>query len=91
LQTQAVIAVLVIGEFELVGQFEHAALPLALLYFPDTHVVQGPPSGPVVPVSHGSSHTSALMQLAQAPALVLPAGEFAAHCEQRPLLSYASH
>ena len=34
-------------------QSVHAALPVAVLYFPATHAAHGPPSGPVYPASHG--------------------------------------
>jgi hypothetical protein len=52
LHVHAVIAVLVLGEFELVGQCKHAALPVAFLYFLDTHTVDVVPSGPLKPVLH---------------------------------------
>ena len=47
---QSVRATLVVGELEPVGHAVHKTLPVVSLYFPVTHAVHGPPSGPVCPV-----------------------------------------
>jgi len=39
----------VIVEYVPAAQSVHAALPIAVLYFPGTHATQGPPSGPLNP------------------------------------------
>jgi hypothetical protein len=40
----------VLVEYVPAPQSAHAALPLAILYFPATHAAHGPPSGPVKPI-----------------------------------------
>ncbi len=52
LQAQAVSTVLELGEVELPGHAEHAALPVTLLYVPVTHVVHVPPFDPLKPALH---------------------------------------
>ena len=63
-KVQVVKAALPAGEVEFDGQSLHKADPADALYFPSTHAVQIPPSGPVHPVLQ--------VQLIQA---ALPAGE----------------
>ncbi len=52
LQTQAVIFVLVDGEFELLGHAVHAAVLTVSLYVPTPQAVHGPPFGPEYPWLH---------------------------------------
>lgn len=55
---------LCVGEMEFAGQRSQAELPTNDLYVPRKHILHGPPSGPVHPVSHR-----------QAVRMILPAGE----------------
>ena len=49
---QLVWLVLPLAELEIEGQLEHRALPVVALYFPATHTVHVPPSGPEDPALH---------------------------------------
>ena len=55
---------LALGEIELVGQLEHTAGPVPVLYCPGVHAVHVPPLAPVKPALH-----------VQAAIAVLPLGE----------------
>jgi hypothetical protein len=48
------------AEYVPVPQFKHAAVPLAILYFPATHAEHGPPSGPVNPALQPQAETAEL-------------------------------
>jgi hypothetical protein len=71
MHTVALVAPVVV-EYVPVPQSAHAALPLAILYFPATQAVHGPPSGPVNPARQ-ATETHAFT-LEPPPADVVPAG-----------------
>ena len=51
---------LVTPEYVPARQFVHTALPVAILYFPATQAVHGPPFGPVKPTLHVQAARAAL-------------------------------
>jgi hypothetical protein len=61
-----------VAEYVATAQSVQSALPVALLYFPATHAVHGPPFGPVYPALQSVTIHAALDVLAMGE--VVPAG-----------------
>jgi hypothetical protein len=72
----------VMVEYVPAAQSVHAALPIAVLYFPGTHATHGPPSGPVNPALQPTDTHALMFELPTAD--VVPTGH-----ETQPVAAHA--